>query len=250
MNYRFLTISLTLLVVGLGLLFFSKTKQAPVDNTVNNEVQTERNEFKFSNPKKSAHYETNTPAHGSVLAAPPVNISLDFNFDLAAPSSISVIKDGAEYATGDLVIDTNQLTMRRAFKQDAPNGLYKVIYNACWPDRSCHDGHFEFAIDRTLAQDYQDLTGQAEVTVRMSDIKFKPQNIKVSKGTKVIWVNDEDEMHYVNSDSHPAHTYYLPQNSGLMRKGESYSVTFNTAGIYPYHCSAHAANMTGNILVQ
>src|SRR3990167_1793893 len=40
----------------------------------------------FSNPKKSAHYESNTPEHGSTLAGVPINVVINFNFDLAVPS--------------------------------------------------------------------------------------------------------------------------------------------------------------------
>lgn len=206
-------------------------------------------DIKFSNAKKSAHYETNTPAHGSVLAAPPVNVVIDFNFDLAAPSAISIIKDGKEYGQGDTVIDNNKLSMRRNLAADSPDGLYKVQYNACWPDKSCHDGSFEFAIDRSKASSYENMQGKSEVTIRMSEIMFAPKNISISPGTKVTWVNDEDVEHYVNTDSHPAHTYYPMQNSRSLAKGATYSVTFDKPGAYPYHCSAHADNMVGNIIV-
>lgn len=215
----------------------------------NSMTTDESAEVKFNNPKKSAHYETNTPAHGSILAAPPVNIVIDFNFDLAPPSAIAIMKDGTEYGQGETVIDSNKLTMRRNFASDAPDGKYAVTYKACWPDKSCHDGSFEFAIDRSKSSSYENMQGKAEVTIHMSEIMFAPKNIMISKGTKVTWINDEDVEHYVNTDSHPAHTYYPPQNSRSMAKGASYSVTFDQSGAYPYHCSAHAHNMTGNIVV-
>lgn len=221
--------------------------------------------YKFSNPKKSAHYESNTPAHGSVLADLPVNIVIDFNFDLAKPSSIQIIRDvsgspeqsntgmkvqGAVYGNGETLIDANKLSMRRGISPNSPDGLFTVKYNACWPDGSCHDGSFEFAIDRTQANAYIDQTGKKEITIKMSEIMFKPKNIKVSKGTKIMWINDDNVGHYVNTDSHPAHTYYPTQNSKILKKGESYSLTFNQTGIYPYHCSTHASSMVGNLLVE
>src|SRR3990172_3978170 len=200
--------------------------------------------------KKSAHYESNTPSHGSVLAAVPVNVVIDFNFDLGPGSQISIKKDEMEYGTGETIIDSNKLAMRRNMDTNAPDGLYTVNYNACWPDGSCHDGHFQFAIDRSLQSNFEDMTGQKEVTIKLSNIMFDPKDIKISKGTKVTWVNDESIEHYVNTDSHPAHTYYLEQNSKALGKGDSYSLTFDTAGIYPYHCSAHADTMIGSILVE
>lgn len=203
----------------------------------------------FNKPKKSAHYESNTPAHGSTLAAPPINVVIDFNFDLAVPSAISVTKDGREYGQGETVIDSNKLSMRRGLAPEAPEGKYIVSYKACWPDRTCHDGSFEFAIDRTQASSYESLKGKSEITIRMSEIMFAPKNIVISPGTKVTWVNDEDIEHYVNTDSHPAHTYYPKQNSRSLAKGDTFTVTFEKPGVYPYHCSAHAQTMTGSIIV-
>ncbi|OGE15250.1 hypothetical protein A2769_04610 [Candidatus Daviesbacteria bacterium RIFCSPHIGHO2_01_FULL_37_27] len=105
-------------------------------------------------------------------------------------------------------------------------------------------------MNRELAKNFTDETKSSEVTVKLSQIQFQPQNIRIKKGTKVTWVNGDSIEHYINTDSHPAHTYFLNQNSRALQKGDTYSVTFDTAGIYPYHCSAHADSMTGNILVE
>lgn len=211
---------------------------------------TTSNQFSFENPKKSAHYESNTPSHGSVLAGVPVNVVIDFNFDLAAPSSISIMSNDEEYGTGDTIIDDGKLSMRRRVNPLTPDGLYTVNYNACWPDGSCHDGSFQFAIDRKRAANFTNIKNQPEVTIRMTDIKFNPANIRISKGTKVTWVNDDDVDHFVNTDSHPAHTFLPGMNSRSLANGASYSFTFNEAGFYPYHCSAHANNMSGAVLVE
>ena len=207
-------------------------------------------ESEFGTPKKSAHYETNTPNHGSTLAGVPINVVIDFNFDLAEPSEISIEMNGKDWGVGETVIDENKLSMRRDMDPASPDGIYTVSYNACWPDRTCHDGYFQFAIDRSLSSDSEDMTDQKTVTIRMSDIMFDPKDIKISPGTKVTWINDDEEEHFVNTDSHPAHTYFLEQNSRALGIGDSYSLTFDTAGIYPYHCSAHESLMKGSILVE
>jgi plastocyanin len=244
-------IILLVLLAGGYYLLTDKSEPVESDQMLGNKNQSIENEnkltFNFDNPKKSAHYESNTPAHGSILAAAPINIVLDFNFDLGAPSAISIKKDGVEYGVGETIIDNNKLAMRRNFNSQAPDGLYKVVYNACWPDRSCHDGHFEFAIDRT-SSNFMDLRNQKEITIEMSNIKFSPQNIRISPNTQITWINNDNVDHYVNTDSHPAHTYYLEQNSKALKKGESHTVTFTKTGIYPYHCSAHT-EMTGSIIV-
>lgn len=217
---------------------FEKSTPAPA-GTVN-----------FSDPKKSAHYESNTPAHAVTLAGVPINVVIDFNFDLAKPSDIKILKNGQDFSVGETLIDSNKLAMRKSMMADSPDGVYAVEYKACWPDGSCHDGNFQFAIDRSKAAAISDQTAKKEVTIKMSQIQFQPQNIKIGKGTKVTWINDDEVEHYVNTDSHPAHTYYPAQNSKALKKGESFSLTFDQAGVYPYHCSAHASSMIGTLLVK
>lgn len=241
---------IVLLIIG-GVFYFKDSDNIVSDietaTSTNSNSQTE--EFSFNTPKKSAHYETNTPEHGAILAAIPINVVIDFNFDLAAPSSISITKDGKEYGVGETIIDKNKLSMRRNIDVSAPDGLYKITYNACWPDKSCHDGYFEFVIDRSKATSYIDMTDKKEITIDMTDFSFAPKDIKIKADTKVTWVNSDTAEHYINTDSHPAHTYYPEQNSRALAKGATYSITFTKPGIYPYHCSAHEATMKGNIIV-
>lgn len=206
--------------------------------------------FTFQIPKKSAHYESNAPEHGSVLPGVPANVVIDFNFDLVAPSNISIMNDGIEYGTGETTIDENLLVLRRGMNPDASDGLYTVNYKACWPDTSCHDGMFQFGIQRSAAEAYIDKTGLSKLSIDMKDIAFAPQYIRVSSGTEITWVNNDSVVHYVNTDSHPAHTFFPEQNSSALDPGEAYSQTFSTPGFYPYHCSAHASTMAGGILVE
>lgn len=250
-NYLIISIVFLFAVVGFFIWKTQSSQQPPVKsnestNSQGNGTQTS----KFSNPKKSAHYESNTPSHGAVLAGVPINVVIDFNFDLVKQSSIRIEMEGKDYGVGETVIDDNKLSMRREVDSNTPDGLYTVIYNACWPDGSCHDGSFQFGIDRSLGEGFIDNTNQNTVEIKMSEIMFSPQNIRVIKGTKITWVNDDSVEHYVNTDPHPAHTYYKEQNSKSLKKGESYSLAFDKTGVYPYHCSAHADQMAGKILVE
>lgn len=238
-------------LAGAGWYVWDKNKdEKPSQNITTQPANSEQAEISFENPKKGAHFETSTPEHASTLATAPVDIVINFNFDLADNSTIKIEKDGKDYSQGSTTFDSNKLTMRRQMDQSAPDGLYTVKYDGCWPDRTCHDGHFQFAIDRSLLQSYQDLTGQKTVTIKMSQIKFQPMDIRISPGTQVTWVNDDNETHYVNTDSHPAHTHVAALNSKALGKGASYSFTFEKVGAYPYHCSAHAASMIGSIVVE
>lgn len=235
---------LIIIAIGGAYFVFNKTTSPKVP-----EAKESPSAQSFQTPKKSAHWESNTPQHGQTIAAVPLNVVINFNFDLADPSEIKIEKDGKDFGTGETAIDTNKLSMRRNMDGQSPDGIYTVAYNACWPDGSCHQGSFQFAIDRAEVSSYQDLTRQSAVTIKMSQIKFMPENIKIRKGTTVTWVNEDDVDHYVNTDSHPAHTYFPQQNSKALTKGDSYSTTFDTTGIYPYHCSAHADKMLGSIIV-
>lgn len=239
-------------IIGGVLLFSNKTTFSPSETVKQEETVTEKEiGTVFSIPKKSAHYETNTPAHGSTLAAPPVNVVIDFNFDLGKGSQITVAwENTSANVAGETVIDANKLAMRAPLPPDLKDGLYNVVYSACWPDGSCHEGNFQFAIDRTRITDYEDLRNRKEVTIDLKDIAFAPKNIRVDPGTKITWINSDEVEHYTNTDSHPAHTYYLAQNSKALKKGDKYSITLTAPGAYPYHCSAHADSMSGNIVVE
>jgi plastocyanin/methionine-rich copper-binding protein CopC len=204
----------------------------------------------FSDPKKGAHFESSTPAHSSTLAGVPAGVVIDFNFDLASNSTIKIEKDGKDYGVGDTAVDQNKLAMRRQMDQSAPDGVYTVNYNGCWPDRSCHDGHFQFAINRGLLSSYQDQRGVKEASITISQTKFAPVNVRINVGQTLTWVNNDDVEHYINTDSHPAHTHTLGFNSRALAKGATYSFTFKEKGVYPYHCSAHAADMMGSIVVE
>ena len=251
-----LLIVIVILVIIAGVIFLftrnkADTTRIPLPlNQSNSEDSENQSTFSFVNPKKSAHYESNTPKHGSTLVGVPVNVVINFNFDLAKPSSISIMKETAEYGVGETKIDVNKLAMRRDMNPNAPDGLYTVTYNACWPDGSCHDGSFQFAIDSKFSANFNDMTDQNNVTIRMSGNTFEPMNIIINKGTKVTWVNDDSVEHFVNTDSHPAHTYEPKQNSHALSYGDSYSYTFEKPGIYPYHCSAHERVMKASILVR
>ena len=99
------------------------------------------------------------------------------------------------------------------------------------------------------ASKFSDLTGQRAVEIDAKDNVFSPRYIKISKGTKVTFVNQGDVPHNV-----------LPATDGAFAKiptddfgpGSHKSVTFVRAGTYAYYCSLHGTptqGMNGRILV-
>lgn len=69
--------------------------------------------------------------------------------------------------------------------------------------------------------------------VRISGYKFVPDRITVKKGSVVTWVNEDQAAHTVTSDTG------TELDSALLQKGQSYTHTFETIGLYTYHCSPH-----------
>ena len=80
------------------------------------------------------------------------------------------------------------------------------------------------------------------VNIDISNFAFAPANITVKAGTTVIWTNKDQIGHTVTSDSGAAII------SNILGLDQTFSTTFTTAGVYPYHCSPHPG-MKGTITV-
>ena len=95
--------------------------------------------------KFSTHFVRSVPEHADLLLGVPPKIELDFDFTLARNSNINVRKDGEKLTLGDMEFPENRLQMLVNLP-DAGAGTYHVVYRACWPDKSCHDGEFAFVV--------------------------------------------------------------------------------------------------------
>ena len=123
-------------------------------------------------------------------------------------------------------------------------------------DAANSDGHHNN--DSQPAGDVVDLTNQSEVSMDIKDFKYSQPNIKIKKGTKVMWTNQDTVQHNVmkthdnDGAAHDAPTKDEVKADvlagPLLAKGESYSFTFNEVGNSPYHCSPHPY-MTGSVTV-
>ena len=85
-------------------------------------------------------------------------------------------------------------------------------------------------------------TASGQATIVAIDFAFKPQNIKVTVGTKVTWTNNDTTTHQIVSKGDP-----FP-GDGTIDPNQSYTVTFDKAGTYDYFCGIHNS-MTGSIVV-
>lgn len=102
------------------------------------------------------------------------------------------------------------------------------------------------------------LTNKNQVTINIEGNAYEPQNIKIHKGTKVTWVNRDSTRHNVMEEHEGSERIHdAPEISEvdpdhfagpLLKRGESYSFTFNEVGQKPYHCAPHPY-MKGNVTV-
>jgi amicyanin len=77
--------------------------------------------------------------------------------------------------------------------------------------------------------------------VRMVQLKYAPDSITISAGQTVTWVNRDALDHTVTFEGDSAAVTIAP-NSAFSRR-------FDTAGVYPYHCTPHPF-MHGVVVVQ
>ena len=81
-----------------------------------------------------------------------------------------------------------------------------------------------------------------QVIVPISGGSYHPKVLNIKTGTTVVWVNRQRDSHTVTSVSRLF-------NSGLIKPGAHYRVTFTKAGIYHYYCIPHAKTMRGTVIV-
>ncbi len=89
-------------------------------------------------------------------------------------------------------------------------------------------------------------TNSAEIKMVESNgiYSFTPATLTITKGTKVVWTNTSDAPHTVTPDTASAFTA-----SSNLTQNQTYSLVFNTAGTYAYHCSIHSY-MKASIIVK
>jgi plastocyanin/uncharacterized membrane protein YozB (DUF420 family) len=83
------------------------------------------------------------------------------------------------------------------------------------------------------------------VTVKISNFKFEPQEVKISAGSTVEWI-DETGRHTVEADDGSF-------QSDAMTAGGRFEHKFDTPGAYPYFCAyhgeKHGKDMAGTVTV-
>jgi len=112
-----------------------------------------------------------------------------------------------------------------------------LLFSACGGGGGGGDGA---AAKSAEAEDAKDAKG---TPVAITNFLFEPAELQVPPGTKVTWTNMDDAPHNVQDLS--------DLNKPLSRdlnKGETFSITYEKPGDYPYLCQLHTY-MTGTIKV-
>lgn len=96
-------------------------------------------------------------------------------------------------------------------------------------------------------EDKDVISGTANISIIANG--FNPKEIKITKGTKVIFTNNDTAQHWPASGPHPTHTLY-PDFDALkgLAQGETYTFTFDKVGEWPYHDHLNPS-VTGKIKV-
>ncbi|MCA9860190.1 MAG: cupredoxin domain-containing protein, partial [Thermomicrobiales bacterium] len=82
-------------------------------------------------------------------------------------------------------------------------------------------------------------TAGATVEISIIDFAFEQASITVAPGTTIVWTNNGVAPHTVSG---------LPEESGTLEPGQSFSFTFDEAGTYGYLCAFHP-QMAGQVIV-
>lgn len=95
----------------------------------------------------------------------------------------------------------------------------------------------------------------ATVNVDMINVLFVPRDVTVNVGDTVTWVNRERTTHDTVSGTAGVPDGIWDSNATfgrLMRQGEAFSFTFNSAGTFAYYCTPHwdTFGMVGSVVVQ
>jgi plastocyanin len=87
----------------------------------------------------------------------------------------------------------------------------------------------------------------ALIIVVMDEFAFSPERVTIERGTTVVWINRESEIHNVTADDGKL-------DSGDLDRGAVFSFAFNEAGAFPYYCIFHGdrggVDMAGTVVVQ
>ena len=105
-------------------------------------------------------------------------------------------------------------------------------------------GHLKAALILALVISIMTLAvsahGQSSATVTIQGYAFQPQSVTIDKGGTVTWTNQDSVVHDIK---------FSDGDSPDLKKGGTYSKTFDKAGKFDYICNIHPT-MKGTVIVK
>lgn len=101
----------------------------------------------------------------------------------------------------------------------------------------------EASLSDEVVDTSQEQSSPNSYSVDIEDFAFASETLTIKVGDTVTWTNRDSAGHTVTSDSGSK------LDSILLKKGQSYSHTFNEVGTFDYHCTPHPY-MKGIIIVE
>lgn len=108
--------------------------------------------------------------------------------------------------------------------------MLSLLLASCAPQVSAQTHHAKQADN---AETTAGTSPRCPATISIQDFAFNPTECWVDAGDTVTFVNNDQAPHTATSDDGNAF------DTGTLQPGQSASVTFSTAGRFPYHCNIH-----------
>jgi plastocyanin len=79
-------------------------------------------------------------------------------------------------------------------------------------------------------------SSSAKVTeIHITASGFQPASVVIKAGTKIVWINDDNEHHQVASNPYPKDNGLPGFKSEILNKGQTYEYAFTKPGTFDYH---------------
>ena len=82
-------------------------------------------------------------------------------------------------------------------------------------------------------------------TIAIKNFSFNPENLTITTGTTVTWLNQDEAIHQIDSDAKVPVAF----SSDSLAHGASFQFTFTRLGTFTYHCTYHPT-MKGTVIVE
>lgn len=103
--------------------------------------------------------------------------------------------------------------------------VHMVMYGCAGPSSQSHES-----------------SGEDTHMIIIKDFHFSPDTMTIGKNDALTWKNNDRFSHTITSDDRKF-------SSPIIKKGETYTFTFDEAGEYSYHCMIHPT-VKGKIIVR